>query len=231
MRSLEHEIVFTHSESNKTWRAFTLIELLVVIAIIAVLVALLLPAVQQAREAARRSACKNNIKQLGWRSTTIMTLIESCLLERLIVTGPSIRARVPQKNNNAMGWGTMLLPFLDQAPLYNQNSGETNGFVHSWQDANNDGTAKRPDSFSQRTDFRFQLSIPIPWVVSTRKFPTSVSQNYLAIAGIQAVQTTGAGNDKLNSNGMFFENSSKRFREFDRWGEQYLFRLGTNNQK
>ncbi|MCA9015480.1 MAG: DUF1559 domain-containing protein [Planctomycetaceae bacterium] len=99
-------------------RGFTLIELLVVIAIIAILIALLLPAVQQAREAARRSQCKNNLKQLG---LAIHNYHET---HRVFPPGycgdPNNSCSVVDSANNGWGWGAFILPFIDQAPLYNQ---------------------------------------------------------------------------------------------------------------
>ncbi len=91
-------------------RAFTLIELLVVIAIIAVLVALLLPAVQQAREAARRSQCKNNLKQLG---LALHNYHEQYNLFCDLRGGPN-----DNRGGDECGM-VQLLPFFDQAPLYN----------------------------------------------------------------------------------------------------------------
>lgn len=100
--------------------AFTLIELLVVIAIIAVLVALILPAVQQAREAARRSQCKNNLKQLGLA----------------LHNYHDVAQRFPMGASYSRGWGLSwivgLLPYLDQAALFQNfdmnsaNSGNVN---------------------------------------------------------------------------------------------------------
>jgi prepilin-type N-terminal cleavage/methylation domain-containing protein len=90
--------------SQQAWRrrGFTLIELLVVIAIIAVLIALLLPAVQQAREAARRTQCKNNLKQIalgvamisGGRAYTPQHPVFGYLCDAL--AGPLLRAPSPQ---------------------------------------------------------------------------------------------------------------------------------------
>ena len=94
-------------------RAFTLIELLVVIAIIAVLIALLLPAVQQAREAARRTQCRNNMHQLG------LALHNYHDTHRLFP--PADRAYVGSNGwwYSGTGWGVLLLPLLDETSLYN----------------------------------------------------------------------------------------------------------------
>ncbi len=94
---------------------FTLIELLVVIAIIAVLIALLLPAVQQAREAARRTQCKNNLKQYG------LGLHNYHDVHLLFPPGGS-----DWNNGPEIGWQVKILPFMDQAPLYNQLPMERN---------------------------------------------------------------------------------------------------------
>jgi len=104
------------SRSKVSKRGFTLIELLVVIAIIAILIALLLPAVQQAREAARRTQCKNNLKQLG------------LALHNYHDTLNTFPYRQGGTNTNDAvngNWGRLsgmvgLLPYFDQAPLYNQ---------------------------------------------------------------------------------------------------------------
>jgi prepilin-type N-terminal cleavage/methylation domain-containing protein len=88
---------------------FTLIELLVVIAIIAVLIALLLPAVQQAREAARRTQCKNNLKQIGLAFHSFHDTF------RHLATSN----RPPGTGTKRIAGLTRLLPYIDQAPLYN----------------------------------------------------------------------------------------------------------------
>ena len=98
--------------------AFTLIELLVVIAIIAILIALLLPAVQQAREAARRTQCKNNLKQLGlalhnYHDT--FNRFPSCVFWTDVNQDGQA-----DDDTGHWAWGTMLLPQIDQSPLYNR---------------------------------------------------------------------------------------------------------------
>src|SRR3954470_3102821 len=88
-------------------RAFTLIELLVVIAIIGVLIALLLPAVQAAREAARRAQCPTNLKQLALAVQTYMDANGS---------NPPSGAST---GNQTLSFKTRILPFLEQGALYN----------------------------------------------------------------------------------------------------------------
>ncbi len=129
-------------QRRKSSRGFTLIELLVVIAIIAVLIALLLPAVQQAREAARRTQCRNNMKQIGLGLHNYLSSFN--VFPQAQSAGPYVAQQtggggcyVNGSGNNAFGcsgsaggsknstgngfsWRTKILPYIDQANLYNQ---------------------------------------------------------------------------------------------------------------
>jgi prepilin-type N-terminal cleavage/methylation domain-containing protein len=104
----------TRRRSAERFRsAFTLVELLVVIAIIATLIGLVLPAVQSAREAARQTGCRNNLKQFGLAMHNYETA------RRRLPPGYEYEAG-PQGNARGFSWGCLLLPFLEEAGLYGQ---------------------------------------------------------------------------------------------------------------
>ena len=112
-------------ESSRTMNAreriaFTLVELLVVIAIIGVLVALLLPAVQAAREAARRSQCTNNVKQIG---LAVLMYEDAQRRFPLAGVGTSVQwggcpATSSTVKNNYFGWRVRILPYIEEQAVY-----------------------------------------------------------------------------------------------------------------
>lgn len=113
-----------------TRRAFTLIELLVVIAIIAVLVAILLPAVQQAREAARASQCRNNLKQIG--------IAMHSYHETYGQFPQNYNADRPWNTNGvgtSISWLTASLPFMDQSAIFNALDFSTEGSFNGLDNA------------------------------------------------------------------------------------------------
>jgi len=129
-------------------KGFTLIELLVVIAIIAILIALLLPAVQQAREAARRTQCKNNLKQLGIALHNYHDTHGIMPASPVAGTTEAVGGRY---NQAWLGWSgmSMLLPFMEQQNIYNRIdwSYRWDGNIAGVSTNNSDGTNNRIDGF------------------------------------------------------------------------------------
>jgi prepilin-type N-terminal cleavage/methylation domain-containing protein/prepilin-type processing-associated H-X9-DG protein len=97
-------------------RAFTLIEVLVVIAIIGILIAMLLPAVQSAREAARRIQCSNNLKQLGLAMHNYHSALDC------FPPGFMVRGQLGSGTPGGWAWGVFLMPYIEQSPLQDKLS-------------------------------------------------------------------------------------------------------------
>src|SRR4051812_47847180 len=162
--------------NSHSLRGFTLIELLVVIAIIAVLIALLLPAVQSAREAARRIQCTNNLKQIGLAAHTYHTAAGSFPMGITMV--PSTPGVNPPDFASWNGWSAqaLMLSYMEQSPLFNGcNFNYGPSFNAAWATANDTVVQSIVASFLCPSD---------PNVGSNRNY----SNSYAASVGT----TTGA---------------------------------------
>lgn len=183
---------------SRRQRGFTLIELLVVIAIIAILIALLLPAVQQAREAARRTSCKNNLKQLGIAMHNYHEthrVFPPAEIHRARGNGSLICAPGTGQTwgSSAGHWPMLLMPFMDQKVVY-----EKMDFGRAWNHASN------RNYFLQSYSTLICPSHPFPkqvWASWSRIL------NYHAVIG---TSWTGSFECCSASNGVFHYNSKVR---------------------
>jgi len=165
---------YSHADARLVRRgAFTLIELLVSIAIIGVLVALLLPAVQMARESARRTACSNNLKQIG----LALHHFEGTngAFPPGIVEGPFPQFRIPA-NARHMVW-PFLLPHLEQQPLYDMYH-----FEVDWMKL-----ANRPAINTQLRVLQCPSAEPDRVVVELeQEFQTAAATDYAPLRGVHS---------------------------------------------
>ena len=183
-------------------RAFTLVELLVVIAIIGILVALLLPAVQAAREAARRMSCSNNLKQLG------IGLHNYHDTHKVVPYGWDNRGRL---------WSASLLPQLDQQPLYDTLLPHESG-PGNWA---SNGSPNETACGTLISVFRCP-TMPISEHVTNNGIPGRVPSSYRGNAGNQAssddtstiINPPGPKSlEMLQQNGLFQACNPVRFRD------------------
>jgi prepilin-type N-terminal cleavage/methylation domain-containing protein len=187
-------------------RGFTLIELLVVIAIIAILIALLLPAVQQAREAARRTQCRNHLKQIGLALHNYHDVFNALPPGWVGVTNGVYDIY----GMNGWGWAARILPHLDQAPLYNQMN-----FQVKMESAANAAFRTSVLSVCRCPSDTAPAEI---WTIQDgtgNSLANLAVANYVGVFGVSGIDNcNGAPNSPCLGEGTFFQNSRIQFRDF-----------------
>jgi len=200
--------MFHRSVRNE--RGFTLVELLVVIAIIGVLVALLLPAVQSARESARRMQCTNNVRQIGLALHNFHDV--NLVLPPggvATATGPTVaHTKFSIPTNVIHGWGVFIYPYMEQKSLSDQYHWDKN-----WHDTTN--------LIVQQTYISGLIcpSSPVPKRIDTKATKPVVSMDYGIMNGLNSPSTTlfplGLidGNTNMAPTGVMGVNTTIRFAE------------------
>lgn len=180
-------------------RAFTLIELLVVISIIALLIALLLPAVQSAREAARRAQCVNNLKQIG------LALHNYESLNRVFPPG-YVSAYQADGTDIGPGWGwaSMLLPQMEQKPLF-----ESLNFNLAIEHTSNQSSRlTRVAGFLCPSD-----TVPPSWWAMVRTASGVPTERICEVAPSNTVGVYGTSDPGMDGDGLFFRDSQVALRD------------------
>ena len=212
--------------SSRSHRGFTLIELLVVIAIIAVLIALLLPAVQQAREAARRTQCKNNLKQMGLAihnyesSFTIFPPSSISGFGKGVWGYPGTGANDPVIRLHS--FASLILPYVDGATLYNTLDYN----VSSLAPANRTAASKVISSYRCPSYSGPDFSTD-PLYVTTVGYDKFAIRNYVALGAKTVLGLSGS----FPAEGVMYPQSKNGFRDITDGTSSTLLIAETREEK
>ncbi|MGB4708482.1 MAG: DUF1559 domain-containing protein [Fuerstiella sp.] len=199
----------------KRRKGFTLIELLVVIAIIAILIALLLPAVQQAREAARRTQCKNNLKQIGLALHNYHDVYGTFPPGRTRKASAFVNGSAWYSGN--ISWLPRLLPQIEQTAIYNKidwnlGNGTSGTDGHGGVNGTNPTGARRQiiPAFRCPSD---PGTGGVPWTTPTGQKVTGQAGNTGYASGNYAASVGDATRITTKPPGIFGQNTRTKFRD------------------
>lgn len=195
-------------ETGSSRHGFTLVELLVVIAIIGILVGLLLPAIQSAREAARRMSCQSNMRQLGLAIANYESALKFFPPAYIADTRHALRDPLTFDGPSGFAWGALILPQLEQTPVYMQLRMEN----PCWSPIQGSATETRIATFLCPSASRSESSVEVRGT-NAQRLAILGRSTYVANAGQEEPWGFAVEEYASIADGPMFRNSRMRFRD------------------